>query len=768
MPSWQMPINPHLLYAKPVSPQSYPPLPAKSETPCLPNPPTCLKVALPVPLPGLFDYVPEGGSAATEDWIGCRVRVPFGARELVGWVSALGVAETPPEALKPILQRLDRTPVMSAELLQSLRWAAQYYQAPLGEVLNNAVPALLREGKAPPDVCMYAWQLSAEAEANIDSRRRSGKPQSLAMRLRDGPLSEAQLDSDTPGWRSSMRVLQTRHWVERVALNRRDAVTSVAPEEGPALNADQAVCVQALKASPGFGVHLIEGVTGSGKTEIYIQAVRDCLARGRQALVLVPEIGLTPQTLARFRARLPVPVHVLHSNLSDGDRAQAWTAMADGIGRVLLGTRSAVFTPMPEAGLMIVDEEHDSSYKQQDGFHYHARDVAVLRAKALDVPVLLGSATPSLESWHNADIGRYHRHRLPERAGAAKPPSVRITDIRKIRLQHGLSQAMLEGIATCLNAGGQALVFKNRRGYSPALLCHDCGFTAMCPRCDTALTLHAGQRRLHCHHCGHQKPKPAACPDCGSLALQPQGFGTERLEEALTAAFPDYPCIRVDSSTTRRRDGLAQQLAEIGDGAGILVGTQILAKGHDLANLRFVGVVGIDESLFSSDFRAHEKLAQLLIQVAGRAGRADKPGQVLIQTHHPEHPLLAELLGGGYPEFARKALDERRQAELPPFSHMALLRAESVHSDAARHFLDEASAVIDAQRRTMGLAVHSSGALPAGMPRRAGRYRWQLFLHAEQRKCLQTILAAVREEIHALKSARKVRWSFDVDPCDFL
>ena len=753
---------------EPLNPHVYPPIPAISETPRLPKPPCCLKVALPLPLPGLFDYVPEDGSALDQDWIGCRVRVPFGARELVGWVSAIGIAETPPEALKPILRRLDHTPVMTAELLQTLRWTAQYYQAPLGEVLSAAVPALLREGKAPPDVCVYAWQLTAEGDVGIDSLRRNSKPQALAMRLRSGAVPETLLDSETQGWRSSMRSLQARAWVERVALNRADMTGTTPTTDGPELNADQQACVQALQAAKGFAVHLIEGVTGSGKTEIYIQAVRDCLARGRQALVLVPEIGLTPQTVTRFRARLPVPVHILHSNLSDGDRAQAWTAMADGIGRVLIGTRSAVFTPMPEAGLIIVDEEHDSSYKQQDGFHYHARDMAVLRAKSLEVPVLLGSATPSLESWHNADIGRYRRHRLPERAGSAKPPAVRITDIRKIRLQHGLCQAMLDGIAACLNDGGQALVFKNRRGYAPALLCHDCGFTAQCPRCDTALTLHAGQRRLHCHHCGHQKPRPPACPDCGSLALQAQGFGTERLEEALTAAFPDFPCIRVDSGTTRRRDGLAAQLAEIGDAAGILVGTQILAKGHDLPNLRFVGVVGVDESLFSSDFRAHEKLSQLLIQVAGRAGRADKPGKVLIQTHHPDHPLLADLLAGGYPEFARKALDERRLAELPPFTHMALLRAESVHSETAQHFLEEVSALVDERRRELKLTVHSSGVLPAGMPRRAGRYRWQLVLNATQRHELQNLLAAIRVEVHALKSSRKVRWSFDVDPCDFL
>ncbi len=724
----------------------------------------CLKVALPVPMHRLFDYTTDDGQTPNADWIGCRVRVPFGKRELVGWVSALGPAENP-AGLKAIQTRLDTKPFTSPEWLQSMRWIAQYYQAPLGEVLSTAIPARLREGDALPDTCAYAWQLSAEGQCQWPRLRAGSKRRNLAEALQQ-PLSELQLQAAWPGWRVLIKDLKQRNWVERILLTVPALGTRL--ESGPELNADQAACVAALRAATGFGVQVIEGVTGSGKTEVYLQTIQDCLARGQQALVLVPEIGLTPQTLARFQSRLQGKVEVLHSGLSDSDRLHAWSAMATGHSRVVLGTRSAIFCSLPEAGLIIVDEEHDNSYKQQDGFHYHARDIAVLRAKALDIPVLLGSATPSLETLHNAAMGRYQKHRLAERAGPAKAPSIRITDVRKIRLQHGMSQALLDGITQCLNQGGQALVFKNRRGYAPALLCHDCGFTAMCPRCDSALTLHAGAKRLHCHHCGHQKAKPPACPDCGSLALQAQGFGTERLEEGLHAAFPEALCLRIDSETTRRRDGLAKQLAHLGNGPGILVGTQILAKGHDLPNLRFVAVVGVDESLYSSDFRAHEKLAQLLIQVAGRAGRSHHAGTVLVQTHHPEHPLLAELLEGGYRHFAKNAMRERAQADLPPYRAMALLRCESAHQESAREFLEQAEACLADIRAQQKLNVHSSGALPAAMPRRAGRYRWQLVLTAEHRAALQQLLKNSVAALQNMPIARRVRWSIDVDPCDFL
>lgn len=730
-----------------------------------PLPSLCLKVALPIPVPGLFDYRLPVGQSAGDDWLGCRVSAPFGNRILVGWVVAVGPPETPMDKLKPLLARLDAVSVLTPEVLDTLHWTARYYQAPIGEVFNTAVPALLREGKALPECHAYAWQLTEYGNAGWPSLRAKSAVRCLAAILAEAVRTEDWLGRHHPGWPAGMRSLRKRGWVERLAV----PVSASMPQEanGPDLNIEQSACLDVLAQAPGFGVHLIDGVTGSGKTEIYIRAINACLQQGRQALVLVPEIGLTPQTLARFSARLPVPVHVLHSNLSDGDRAKAWAAMASGIGRVLLGTRSAVFAPLPDAGLLIIDEEHDGSYKQQDGFHYHARDVAIVRARTLAVPILLGSATPSLETLHNAGSGRYRHHRLHKRAGNAQPPTVRIVDVRKIRMQDGLSRAMLDGIHQCLDDGGQALVFKNRRGYAPALLCHDCGFTALCPRCDATLTLHEGLRSLQCHHCGYRKAKPPACPDCGSLALQPQGFGTERLEEALNRSFPDALCLRVDSASTRRRGGLSGHLQQLGDRPGILVGTQMLAKGHDLPNLRFVGVVGIDESLFSADFRAHEKLAQLLVQVAGRAGRSRHAGHVLLQTHHPEHPMLSGLLSGGYSAFAIDALKERQSADMPPFRFMALLRCESVHLDNVQCFLAEASELLAETRQTLAVAVHSSGALPAGMPRRAGKHRWQLVLTATTRNDLQILLASALPGLYALKSARKTRWSVDVDPSDF-
>ena len=724
-----------------------------------------LKVALPVPLFGVFDYLHPLDDSPDKPWLGCRVEVPFGSRRLVGWVSAVGYSETDPDSLKAIIRRIDNSPVISEELLASLRWTAQYYQAPLGEVFNTAVPAMLREGKALPDVCIYAWRLTDSGRANYASLRQNSRARRLAELLAEQEREEEWLHQHVQSWRVALKNLQDKGWAERTVLTRSANTATLA---GPELNAEQSHCLASLKNSAGFAVHLLQGVTGSGKTEIYMRAIADCLDRQQQALILVPEIGLTPQTLARFSARLPVPVHVLHSNLSDGARARAWAAMASGTGRVLLGTRSAVFASLPEAGLIIIDEEHDSSYKQQDGFHYQARDLAVMRAKALNIPIILGSATPSLESLHNAQSGRYQTHRLNSRAGAAMPPNVQIKDVRKIKLQHGLSQDLLDGIKHCLGNGGQALVFKNRRGYAPALLCHDCGFTAMCPRCDSTLTLHAGRKRLMCHHCGHQKPKPPACPDCGSLALQPQGFGTERLEEALTVIFPEFPCIRVDSETTGKRDGLAKQLQKLGGQPGILVGTQILAKGHDLPLLNFVGVVGVDESLYSADFRAPEKLAQLLIQVSGRAGRSTHAGQVLIQTHHPEHPLLIELLQGGYARFAESALAERKLAELPPYAFMAMLRSESAQQEQAQAFLDEASVLLHDVVKATGYAVHSSGIIPAGMPKRAGKSRWQLILTANNRNQLQNLLAKALPGLYQLKSARKARWSIDVDPTDFI
>ncbi|MBY4598969.1 primosomal protein N' [bacterium BD-1] len=725
------------------------------------TPDPVLRVALPVPLPRDFDYRPPAGQAADAGWVGCRVRVPFGrgSGEQVGVVVGVGAPEGDPAALKPVLARLDDTPLLAGELFDTLRWAAAYYHAPLGEVLATALPTLLRAGQPLPDTTRYGWALTAAGQAAAAAPGREGKPRRLLLRLQAGALSEDVLDAADEAWRPAARSLAERGLAGRVVLD--GPGDAPAPAPPPVLMPGQAEALAALREGSGFRPVLLEGVTGSGKTEVYLQAIADCLAAGKQALVLVPEIGLTPQTLARFRARLGVPVAAFHSGLADGERARAWAAMASGRARVLVGTRSAVFCPLPEAGLLVVDEEHDGSYKQQDGIRYHARDLALVRASKLGVPVLLGSATPSLESLHNALSGRYRHLRLAQRAGGARPPSVRVVDVRKRPLRDGLSEALLEAVGACLARGEQALVFKNRRGYAPVLICHDCGWSAHCKRCDAAMTVHAGGRRLICHHCGARATPPNACPDCASLALQPQGAGTERLEKALAERFPDARLVRVDRETTRRRNALEDHLATLGDGPGILVGTQILAKGHDLPRLTLVAVVGVDEGLFSADFRAGEKLAQLLIQVAGRAGRAALPGEVLLQTHHPDHPLLGTLLNGGYPAVAALQLAEREAAGFPPYTHLAMLRAEAGTEAEVHGFLQEARAALDGRE---GLSVN--GPMPAPMARRAGMARGQLLLEAAQRGPLHAALNAALPALHGLRSARRVRWSLDVDPTD--
>jgi len=731
--------------------------------------PACLRIALPVPLPRLFDYLPPDGTAASDALVGCRVRVPFGNRELVGLVAACGPADTDAE-LRQAIAVLDPVPLLAGELLDSLRWLGRYTHAPLGEVLTTALPVALRNGDPLADTHAWAWQLTEAGRTGLDGLRRGSRPRHLAELLAGGPRLEDVLGSVLAGWRSAARSLAERGFVERIAVAAAD--TAPAPQPGPVLNDEQRQALDALRALPGFAPVLLEGVTGSGKTEVYLQAIADCLARGRQALVLVPEIGLTPQTLARFRARLGVPVHALHSGLADGERARVWAAAWRGEARVIVGTRSAVFTPLPDGGLIVIDEEHDGSYKQQDGIRYHARDFALVRGKALGVPVLLGSATPSLETLHNARAGRYAHLRLRQRAGGAQPPTVRIIDVRKRPLQAGLAPDTLGMIEAALADGGQILVFKNRRGYAPVLLCHDCGWSARCPRCSTELhgspmTVHAGGGKLVCHHCGHRQSRPQACPDCASLALQPQGIGTERLEELLAERFPDVPVLRIDRGTTARRDGLAKLLGELGERPGILVGTQILAKGHDLPHLTRVVVVGVDEGLFSSDFRAGEKLAQLLIQVAGRAGRAQRRGEVWWQTHHPDHPLLHALIGGGYDRVADDELALRAAAGFPPSAHLAMLRAEAQHVDAATALLRAAKATLQAALpRGNPAQISLLGPIQAPMPRRAGLHRMQLLLSSPTRPALHALLDAALPGIHALPEARRARWSLDVDPVD--
>ncbi|TAL86083.1 MAG: primosomal protein N' [Rhodanobacter sp.] len=720
--------------------------------------PTVLRVALPVPLPNLFDYLPAAGRAVA----GSRVEVPFGRGKLVGVVVEVASGTTiDTQRLKPAIRLLDEMPLLDSELMQTLAWAADYWLGAPGEVYASALPLALREARPLPSFGEEYWSLTLAGRSAHDAGSRRGGSKRLLAVLAGAAMSAPELAEHLPGWRPAARRLATAGLVVRSerAPSRRPQVGSTAPR----LSEEQQHAVSTIGASLGrYQPFLLDGVTGSGKTEVYLALIEQTLASGRQALLLVPEIGLAPQTVRRLRERLGVSVEVLHSSLSEGDRARAWLRARDGSAKVILGTRSAVFTPLPHAGIVIVDEEHDSSYKQQEGFRYHARDLALVRARALGIPVVLGSGTPSLESLANAEAGRYHTVHLRARPGALRPPQVQIIDMRAQRLDHGLSPALLGAVAETLARGEQALVFRNRRGYAPVLLCHGCGWHAECPRCERPLTLHAGRRQLICHHCDHRQRLPTSCPSCAAGSLKPQGHGTERLEEALIAQFPEVPVLRVDRETTRRRDAFEQLLERLQDDQpAILVGTQMLAKGHDLPNLTLVAIVGVDEGLHSIDFRAGERLAQLVVQVAGRAGRARRPGRVLLQTHQPDHPLLRGLLAQGYATTAHELLAERRQVQLPPFSHQVLLRVDAAQRPLADAFLAAAKAALPDQP-----SLQVAGPMPAPMPLRGGRHRGQLLLEAGSRTHLHGMLRPWERALRALKEARRVRWSLDVDPVD--
>ncbi|MBX3703333.1 MAG: primosomal protein N', partial [Steroidobacteraceae bacterium] len=682
-----------------------------------------LQVVFDTPLRRRFDYLPPAGEPQPR--AGMRVRVPLGRQRAIGVVAAVAQQSALPRAqLKRALAALDDEPLWDETAFGLLLWAADYYHHPLGEVLFAAMPKMLRGG-APSRMDETVWRLSQRGQAELPAARLGARQQELA-----GLIGSAGADADaiaTAGLRDALKSFVRRGWAE--SFERPEAPPpSGLGLAGPALTPDQsAACAAVGSALGGYGAFLLHGVTGSGKTEVYLQLIARALAAGRGALVLVPEIALTPQLVARFRERLAVPIVALHSSLADGARAAAFRAAAAGRAPVVIGTRSAVFTPMPAPGIVVVDEEHDASYKQQEGFRYSARDLAVLRASLAGVPVVLGSATPSFESLANVAAGRYARLSLPERTGRAGKPRVAVVDLRVNPARDGLSPQAAAAIERHLGDGGQVLVFLNRRGWAPTLFCPGCGYTAPCRSCDARLTVHMGRARLVCHHCGADEPMPYGCPRCGN-ELAPVGEGTERVESALAARFPGAPLVRVDRDVIRRRGEMEQALAAAADGrARILLGTQMLTKGHDFPDVTLVVVLAADQGLFGADFRASERLAQQIVQVAGRAGRGDRPGEVLIQTSYPEHPLLQCLIREGYDGFAARGLEERRAAGWPPYSHLALLRADAPARGEVRAFLQAALAAAPAPRPP-GLRI--LGPAPAAMERRAGRHRAQLLIES--------------------------------------
>ncbi len=736
-------------------------------------PDAILRLALPSPLRRLFDYLAPAGVARSALQPGMRLRVPFGRREMIGvLVEVVDHSDVPANKLKPAIAVLDAEPPLPPALFKLCLWTAQYYQHSLGDTLSWALPVLLRQGEPAEARQERFWHAAPDASVDDPRIARAPKQKEALRTLAQHPHGVAhQLLSKLMLNRDSLNLLLAKGLVT-VEVRGHGPVERhehwLAQPELP-LNTEQRAAYEAIRSGFGsFHASLLAGVTGSGKTEVYLQLIRETLEAGKQALVLIPEINLGPQTLARFEQRFNARIALLHSAVNDRDRLDAWLAARDGEADIIIGTRSALFTPMKNPGLIIIDEEHDGSYKQQEGLRYHARDLALVRAHQEDIPIVLGSATPSLESLHNAHTGRYALLRLNQRAGGAQQPRFLRLDVKSRPLDSGISGPMQQAIGQTLAAGQQVLVFLNRRGFAPTLLCHDCGWLSECPRCDARMTVHQRSGELRCHHCGHVERVPRNCPACGKVDLRPVGAGTERAEERLAILFPDYPVLRVDRDSTSRKDAMNQLFATIQKGQPcILVGTQMLAKGHHFPRVTLVSILDADGGLFSGDFRASERMAQLIVQVAGRAGRAEEPGRVIIQTHLADHPLLIQLTEQGYFAFAEQALSERRAAGLPPFSHLALLRAEAHKPGQAEGFLDEACAEAERLLKDMALGgIELLGPVPAPMERRAGRYRAQLLVQANARAPLHKLLATWLLTLENMPSGRQVRWSLDVDPVD--
>lgn len=680
-----------------------------------------VRVALDVPLPGPFDYRSDAPVA-----VGLRVIVPFGRRKMVGVV-----VENPaepsydPKQIRPIEQVLDDLPPFDEDWLRMARFAADYYQRPLGEVMLPTLPPPLRKPTA------YQGKRSAGGPvARLDNRKR--KP------------VRAPAKADQP----------------------------------PELNDAQCAAVDTIGALTGFKPVLLHGVTGSGKTEVYLRAAEKVLGQGRQVLLMVPEINLTPQLEAALRARLealvgPDGLAVMHSGLSDGERLQAWARAQRGEARMVLGTRMSIFAPLSKLGLIVVDEEHDASYKQQDGLRYSARDLAVWRAHDLDIPVVLGSATPSLETWQHAERGRYLRLTLPGRARSSTLPSMRLVDTRRLQMKHGMSPHLLEAIGQRLERKEQSLIFLNRRGYSPVLHCQSCAWVSNCPRCTAFTVLHRTDgrgHRLQCHHCGYQAPVPRACPECGDQDLAPMGRGTQRIEEHLAELFPGARILRIDADSTRKKGSAEALFASVHAGeVDILVGTQMVAKGHDFARLGLVGVLNSDSMLFAHDFRAPERLFAQLMQVAGRAGRHQGNGEVLIQTGYPEQPVYQALLRHDYAGFARHALHERESTGLPPFVYQALLTAEARELKVAQAFLERARVLPEGEWAAdfPGLdAIMLYDPVPLRVVRVANIERAQLLVESSSRPALQAFLTSWSHHLPYIANEARVRWQLEVDPLE--
>ncbi|WP_040726834.1 primosomal protein N' [Thiomicrorhabdus sp. Kp2] len=748
------------------------------------------KVAVPGPFLFPLDYLLETDLLSGQQpqaVVGGRVWVPFRNKKILGFVMAISdSADYELSKIKAVTEVIDSKPILGLKQIDLLNWASHYYHEPIGEVVMAALPKRLRAGEDVEINGMQYWRLSVQGQSKTldDISKRALRQRAVFNAFSENQLkSESDLNAELENWRSSVKKFTENGWLESTyGPCLRESDYPNAPNH--TLNDAQQAAVNAVTGNKvncaEFKAYLLEGITGSGKTEVYLGMIQTMLEQNKQVLVLVPEIGLTPQMVSRFEAFLQTRVAALHSGLNDSERHCAWHLIRTGQIKVLLGTRSAIFTPFENLGLCIIDEEHDLSYKQQEGFRYSARDMIVQRAFREKIPVVLGSATPSLETLYNAKTGRYQHLHLKQRAGVAKLPSLKLLDIRGEKVQEGVSRPLKTAMTKHLENHGQVLLFLNRRGFAPVLMCHECGWQAACPSCDANMTFHriydpnqpdADLGYLQCHHCDEQLAKPSCCPSCGSEEFVKVGQGTERLEETIQEWFPDKRILRVDRDTTRLKGSMAELTGKAQRGeTDILIGTQMLAKGHDFPNVTLVGLLDIDQGLFSADYRASERMAQLILQVSGRAGRAEKPGEVLIQTHHPDHPLLTTLVQKGYSAFSEKALEERQKAKLPPYKYQILIRAEATQPNDGMAFLHSLKAGLEnywkqwQESKLVEGNIDFWGPVSAPMLRRQGRYRYQLMLQSSNRADLHRLLSEMHPHIYNSPLTRKVRWSIDVDP----
>ena len=725
-------------------------------------------VAVFAPLRQTFDYWLPKRFQSVDNLIGTRVLVPFGRSTRVGVVlNRKSSSEVEQEKLKAIVDLLDERPLLDGENLELARWAARYYHHPLGEVIAAMLPTRLRRPRSLPPVKHHAWQITASGKQGLDALgRNAGRQKDVLRLLSAGPLAPQALSSLEFAWRPVIKRLLAKGWIEQIDCDT-PPVPNARVEPGVVLTEEQNDAARMIIESfSAFRAIVLQGVTGSGKTEVYLAVIECCLDRGGQSLVLVPEIGLTKQLVDRFQARFGDRVGVIHSGLTDRERASTWALCMRREVRVLVGTRSAVWVPMPDLALVVVDEEHDQSYKQQEGFRYSARDIATVRAQQGGFPVVLGSATPSLESLANVERGKYARAVISSRPRDIPMPLISCVDVRGLELTAGLSDALIDSIRTHLDRGEQALLFLNRRGYSPLLICRNCGEPQRCDWCDAYVVFHKALGVTRCHHCDRQWHANRRARCCEDAEIAQIGLGTERIEEAITELFPDKRVRRLDRDSVRRKGYYEDVITAVAGGeVDILIGTQMVAKGLDFAGVTLVGVVDADSRLYSVDFRADERLAQLLLQVAGRAGRTMTQGRVLIQTHHPHHPVLRRIIDHGYNAYADAALRERREAGLPPYSAMAIIRAESARPTGALDFLRLARSLL-VERAVARVEV--SYPIPALMERRAGKYRALVVIRASRRSHTGQLISDHMERLEDLARQMRVRWSLDIDPQDTL